>query len=247
VSRTSGRWRTRRGPSPRWPARWSGMRADRAEAQLHSGQPDAGRLRAHEVVPAGQARDGEGGGDVVGETVRPAVPSGPRERDEFLAGRRGQLGLGGPAPQKPQHGRRAEVVPGQRQGGRERDLQVGPQPVEQPALVPCGPLVVAGEPPHLPADLIVRNQWLACGVRVQSDQAADSGVLGVVLLARRAAASRRDRNLRTIPGEVRRNGVGGCPVEVVPGPVVAPGGAGGRRARRRPVRRAGTRRRRGPG
>ena len=71
------------------------MRADRAEAQLHSGQPDAGRLRAHEVVPAGQARDGEGGGDVVGETVRPAVPSGPRERDEFLAGRRGQLGLEG--------------------------------------------------------------------------------------------------------------------------------------------------------
>ena len=192
MSRTSGRWRTRRGPSPRWPARWSGMRADRAEAQLHSGQPDAGRLRAHEVVPAGQARDGEGGGDVVGETVRPAVPSGPRERDEFLAGRRGQLGLGGPAPQKPQHGRRAEVVPGQRQGGRERDLQVGPQPVEQPALVPCGPLVVAGEPPHLPADLIVRNQWLACGVPVQSDQAADSGVLGVVLLARRAAASRRE-------------------------------------------------------
>ena len=81
----------------------------------------------------------------------------------------------------------AQVLTGQDERGGVGGLQVRAQPVEQPTLVAGGAFVVAADRAQLPADLAVRDQRLERGVPVQREQAADPGVLGVVLLPRRAA------------------------------------------------------------
>jgi hypothetical protein len=75
--------------------------------------------------------------------------------------------------------------PGER--GREHRVQVGPQPVEQPGLIPRGTLVVTGDRAQFGGQLAVRDQRLEPGMRVQGQQAGDAGVLRVVLLAGRPA------------------------------------------------------------
>jgi hypothetical protein len=61
-------------------------------------------------------------------------------------------------------------------------LQVRAQPVEQPALVAGGAFVVAADRAQFPAEFTVRNKDLQCGMPVWSEQTADPGVRGVVLL-----------------------------------------------------------------
>ena len=150
---------------------------------------------------------GEGGLDPVGEALQVAGALRAAELDDLLAGRRGQRLGGGPAFQQPQDPGRAQILPGDGQRGGEGDDQVGAQPVEQPPLVPAGPLVVAGDRPQLPGDLPVRDQPLEPGVPVQREQAADPGVFGVVFLACRAAPPRYqlrvDRQHR-VPGPDQR-------------------------------------------
>ena len=96
---------------------------------------------------------------------------------------------GGPALQQPQEGGRAQVVTGDLQRGREGRDQVRPQPVQQPALVAGGPLVVAGDRPQLRGHRPVRDQRPQRGEPVQRQQASDPGVFGVVLLPGRATAA----------------------------------------------------------
>ena len=110
---------------------------------------------------------------------------------------------GRPAFEQPQDPGGAQVLAGDGQRGGEGDDQVGAQPVEQPPFVAAGPLVVTGDGPQLTGELPVRDQPPEPGVAVQREQAADPRVLGVVLLAGRAAAAghqlRVDRQHR-IPG-----------------------------------------------
>ena len=80
----------------------------------------------------------------------------------------------------------AHVVTGDLQRGRERRDQVRPQPVQQPAFVPVGPLVVPGDGPQLGGHRAVRDQRPQRGEPVQRQQARDPGVLRVVLLPGRA-------------------------------------------------------------
>ena len=68
---------------------------------------------ADEVVPGRQRGCGQRGHHAVGEPVGPAVPAGAGELDQLLAGGAGQLGLGGPALQQPQHRRRPQVLAGE--------------------------------------------------------------------------------------------------------------------------------------
>jgi hypothetical protein len=62
------------------------------------------------------------------------------------------------------------------------------EPVEQPALIAGGALVVAGDGAQLPGQLPVGDDWSQRGVAVQGEQAGDAGVGVVVFLAGRAAA-----------------------------------------------------------
>jgi hypothetical protein len=103
--------------------------------------------------------------------------AGEREGDQLLTGGRGQLGLGGPALQQPQHRRCAEILAGQGERRRIGGLQVRAQPVEQPALVAGGTFVVTGDRAHLPTELAVRDQRPEPGVLIQGEQAADPRVL----------------------------------------------------------------------
>jgi hypothetical protein len=124
----------------------------------------------------------------------------PGELDRLRAGRLGQLRLGRPALEQPQHRRRAQVFTRQLQGSGVGGLQVRAQPVEQPTLIASGALVIAADRAQLTTDLPVRDQRLQRGVPVQGQQAADPGVLGVVLLPRRTPPARDyvwvDRNHR---------------------------------------------------
>jgi len=117
------------------------------------------------------------------------VPACAGERDQLLTRSGGQFGLGGPVLEQPQDGGRAQVVAGQDQRRRVGGLQVRAQPVEQPALVARGAVVVAGDRAPLAAELAVRDERAPPGVSVQGEQAADPGVLGVVLLPRRASSA----------------------------------------------------------
>jgi len=83
--------------------------------------------------------------------------------------------------QQLEHGRRAQLVTGDPQRGREGRDEVLAQPVREAALV-------AGDRARLAGQLAVGHQRPQAGVAVKRQQAADAGVFGVVLLARGAAA-----------------------------------------------------------
>src|SRR5207253_2543960 len=99
-----------------------------------------------------------GGGYFVCEVFRPTVAAGPGELHQLLGGSSGQFLMGRPALQESEHGRSSEVVAGDAQGSREGAEQVHPQPVEQPALVLRGPLVVASDGAQLVGQLTMRDQ-----------------------------------------------------------------------------------------
>jgi hypothetical protein len=100
----------------------------------------------------------------------------------------GQFGGRGPALQQYEEHRRAEVAGGDvDRGGKHRE-QVGAQPVTEAAFVAGGAVVVAGDRAQLGAEFAVGNQATQLGELVQGKQAADPGVLGVVLLLRRPAS-----------------------------------------------------------
>ena len=101
---------------------------------------------------------GEGGGDLVGEAVGPAVPAGAGEGDQLLAGGRRQQVAGRPLLQQLQHGGAAQVIAGDGQGGREGRQQILAEPVEQPPLIAGGALVVAGDGAQLSGQLPVGDQ-----------------------------------------------------------------------------------------
>jgi hypothetical protein len=108
---------------------------------------------------------------------------------QFPARGGGELVAGWPALQQLEDGRRAQVVAGDGQGGREGRQQVLAQPVEQAALVAGGAVVVAGDRPEFAGQLTVGDQGPQRGVSVKREQAGDAGILGVVLL--RAGPRRR--------------------------------------------------------
>jgi hypothetical protein len=163
------------------------LRAD--GQQLDRGQADGVGLGVHQVVAWGEVVAGQGLVDAVGEAVGPAVPAGASEGDQLLVAGGGELVAGGPALQQAQECGRAQVVAGDRQRRREGRKQVLAQPVAQATLVAGGPVVVAGDRAQLPGQLAMRDQGPQACVAVQGEQAADAGVGGVVLLARRAAAA----------------------------------------------------------
>jgi hypothetical protein len=131
----------------------------------------------------GEVVGGQGGGDLAGEAVGPTVAVGAGEGDQLLMRGGGQRLAGRPALEQPQHGRGAQVIASDGQGGREGGDEVLAQPVTQPTLVSGGALVVAGDGAQLPSQRPVGDQRAQGGVAVQGQQAADAGVLGVVLLA----------------------------------------------------------------
>jgi hypothetical protein len=90
--------------------------------------------------------------------------------------------------QHAQHRGCFQLIPGNVQRRRERGQQIGPQPVQQPPLVACRPGVVTRDRPQLGGHRAVRDQRAERAVPIEGQQAADPGVLGIVLLARRAPA-----------------------------------------------------------
>jgi hypothetical protein len=110
------------------------------------------------VLWRGEVVFGERSGDPVREALQVAGALRTAELDDLLAAGRGELCGGRPAFEQPQDPGRAQVLAGDGQRGGEGDKQVGAQPVEQPPLVPAGPLVIAGDRPQLTTELPVRDQ-----------------------------------------------------------------------------------------
>jgi hypothetical protein len=128
--------------------------------------------------------------DLVGQALWPAVVGPSGEGDQLIAAGSPEGGGSRPALQQLEDGRRAQVVAGQLRRGGIGTEQILAQPVEQPALISCGALVVAGDGPELAGQLAVGQQRPQGGVAVKRQHTANAGVLGVVVLARRPAAPR---------------------------------------------------------
>ena len=188
---------------------------------------------------AGSGGCGQGGYDPVGEPVGPAVAAGAGELDgssrpaaassAWVGQRSSSRSTAAP-----------QIAAGDVERGGEDGLQVGAQPVDQPALVAGGAFVVAGDGAQFPAELAVRDQRLEPGVPVQREQAADPGVLGVVLLLRRAAAAGDQVRVDRQHGEPgvdqapRPAARGGSPAPPAPRPGRAPGAGSGPTSRATP-------------
>jgi hypothetical protein len=143
------------------------------------------------------------GDNPVGEALGPAVAAGAGQAHYIFAGCCGELGLGGPALEQSQQGRRAQVVCGQDQRRWVGQLQIGAQPVEQPALVADGAVVIAGDGAQLRTDRPVRDECFEPSVAVQGQQAADPGVFSVVFFARWSPPPRHDVGVDRHDGEPR--------------------------------------------
>jgi hypothetical protein len=104
------------------------LAADRQE--LDGGQPDGVGFGADQVVAWGEVVGGQRPLDAVGEGPGPAVTPLAGEAFQLSARGGGERGPGWPAFQEPQHGRGAQVVAGDLQGGRVGGQQVLAEPVE---------------------------------------------------------------------------------------------------------------------
>jgi hypothetical protein len=110
------------------------------EQQLAGGEPDGVDFGPDQVLRRGEVVFGERRLDLVGEAGQVAGALRAAELDDLLPAGRGQRPGGGPALQQPQDPGRAQVLPGDGQRGGEGGEQVGAQPVQQPPLIPAGPL-----------------------------------------------------------------------------------------------------------
>jgi hypothetical protein len=151
--------------------------------QLGGGQADGVGLGPHQPGAWGEVVGGQRGGNLVGEAVGPAVPGRAGKADQLLTRGGGELVAGRPALQQLEDGWGAQVVARDGQDGWVGRDEVLAQPVEQAPLISGGPLIVAGDGAQLGGQLPVGNQGAQGGVAVQGEQAADTGVFGVVLLA----------------------------------------------------------------